>query len=139
MSRLYFALVALLLAGAAPARAAEPYGLWATEDGESKIKIAPCGPKLCGTLAWLKDPNDAAGKPLLDASNTSTALRTRPLLGVPLLQGLTREGNIWKGKIYNPEDGKTYDGTLALTSDGRAELKGCVAVVFCQSDVLLRQ
>ena len=139
MSKISLALLALLLAGTAPARAAEPFGLWATEDGESKIKITPCGQKLCGTLAWLKEPNDAAGKPLLDANNTSPALRSRPLLGVPLLQGLTRDGESWKGKIYNPEDGKTYDGSLTLSGAGKAELKGCVAVVFCQSDVLVRQ
>ena len=139
MTKLYLALLALLLAGTAPARAAEPFGLWATGDGESKIKITPCGQKLCGTLAWLKEPNDPAGKPLLDANNTSAALRTRPLLGVPLLQGLAREGDTWKGKIYNPEDGKTYEGSLTLSGPDRAELKGCVAVVFCQSDVLVRQ
>ena len=69
MTKLYFALLAMLLAGTVPARAAEPFGLWATEDGESKIKITPCGPKLCGTLAWLKEPNDAAGKPLNHPAN----------------------------------------------------------------------
>ena len=137
MSRNGLALLALLCA--APAWAFEPTGLWQTGDGESRIKIQACGNKLCGTLAWLNAPNDAAGQPLRDDNNPDPALRSRPMLGLPLFQGLVRSGDTWTGKIYNPEDGKLYDSTLVLTGPGKAELSGCVAVVLCQTEVLTRQ
>ena len=132
-------LAALAVLDTAPARALDASGLWMTEDGTSKIRIAPCGTKLCGTLAWLGQPNDASGQPLKDANNADPKLRSRPMIGVQLLMGLTKEGERWTGKIYNPEDGKTYDGHFALTADGKAEIKGCVAMVFCDGDVLVRQ
>ena len=132
-------LAALSILASAPAHALDASGVWMTEDGESKIKIAPCGPKLCGTLVWLSAPNDANGQPLKDAKNADARLRGRPMIGVQLLLGLTQEGERWTGKIYNPEDGKTYDGSFGLTADGKAEIKGCVAAIFCQSDVLVRQ
>ena len=125
--------------GANPARALEPFGVWKTEDGESKINLAPCGTKLCGTLIWLSAPNDAAGQPLRDVNNISSALRNRPLIGVQLLLGLAKDGDHWVGKIYNPDDGKTYDGSLTLSGTDKAAIKGCVAAIFCQSDILIRQ
>ena len=123
----------------APALAAEPAGLWRTQDGESMIRIAPCGTKLCGTLAWLKDPAGEDGAPRRDSANADAALRNRPLIGVPLMAGLAKAGEIWSGKIYNPDDGKTYDGSVALTAAGTLEIKGCVAAIFCQTETLTRQ
>ena len=136
-------LAALLLCGlfmpALAAQVAEPFGLWATADGESRIKIAACGAgKLCGTLVGLSEPNDANG-PKRDSSNADPALRQRPMIGIQLLLGLERKGDIWKGKMYNPEDGKIYDGSFALTGPDTAAIQGCVAFVLCQSEVLLRQ
>lgn len=122
-----------------PARAADAAGLWQTQDGESQIRITPCGPKLCGTLVWLKQPGGEDGAPKRDSANADAALRNRPLIGVPLLAGLAKAGEGWKGKIYNPDDGKTYDGSVALTAAGTLEIKGCVAAIFCQTETLTRQ
>jgi uncharacterized protein (DUF2147 family) len=33
-----------------------PIGVWATENGFSRVKIEDCGGKLCGALIWLKQP-----------------------------------------------------------------------------------
>ena len=131
--------IASLLCLPKPALAADPAGLWLTQDGESKLRIAPCGNKLCGTLAWLKVPSDSKGQPLLDASNPDPAQRARPLLGVQILLGLAPAGEGWKGKFYNPEDGKTYDGSFVLSGSGKAEINACIAVVLCQTEVLVRQ
>lgn len=30
-------------------------GVWAEEDGEAHIEIAPCQDKLCGHIVWLKN------------------------------------------------------------------------------------
>ena len=38
--------------------AADPNGTWLTEPGTSRIHIASCGGALCGSIVWLKEPND---------------------------------------------------------------------------------
>lgn len=131
---------AVLAVGVAlPALAAEPFGVWTTSDGESRMKISACGAdKLCGNLVGFSEPNDANG-PKRDAANADPALRQRPLMGVPVLLGLTRKGELWQGKMYNPEDGKTYDGSFSLKSPTTAEIRGCVAAIFCQSEKFVRQ
>ncbi|ODN71945.1 DUF2147 domain-containing protein [Methylobrevis pamukkalensis] len=49
-------LLAAMLA-ATPALAASPDGLWARGDGRAKVKIAPCGEKLCAVNTWVNDPS----------------------------------------------------------------------------------
>jgi uncharacterized protein (DUF2147 family) len=52
-----FAAAALFAPGAF---AAEPTGVWLSQSGETKVRIAPCGPAFCGTIVWVKsDAKDA--------------------------------------------------------------------------------
>ena len=37
--------------------AADPAGVWLTQGGNSRIRVADCGGALCGTIIWLKEPN----------------------------------------------------------------------------------
>ena len=50
-------------------------GVWADEDGQSNIEIAPCGDDLCGRIVWLKEPFDASGKAQTDINNPDPSLR----------------------------------------------------------------
>ena len=44
--------------------AADPMGTWYTEEGKAVVRIAACGPALCGTIISLKEANDPdTGKP----------------------------------------------------------------------------
>jgi uncharacterized protein (DUF2147 family) len=44
--------------------AADPTGTWLTEEGKATVRIAACGPALCGTIVSLKEANDPdTGKP----------------------------------------------------------------------------
>ena len=43
-----------------PALAADPTGTWYTGDKDSQVRLTNCGGALCGTLVWLKEPNDPA-------------------------------------------------------------------------------
>ena len=44
--------------------AADPMGTWHTEEGKATVRIAACGPALCGTIISLKEANDPeTGKP----------------------------------------------------------------------------
>lgn len=122
------ALIALAIA--LPADAAGPItGRWLTADGSAVVAIAPCGAALCGRIARLnKGP---ANGPAIDANNPDPKLKTRPLLGMAVLTGLTASGDGWKGSIYDPKKGKTYKATV--TRDGaKLKIQACVAV-FCQT------
>ena len=53
-----------VFASCSAALAADPAGMWLTQGGNSRIRIADCGGALCGTIVWLKEPNDPdTGKP----------------------------------------------------------------------------
>lgn len=121
-----FALMALVLGAAAgPARAADPAGLWLTETGSSRIRIAPCGGGYCGTIV------SAPGKGL-DAKNPDPALRGRSVVGVQILDARQPDGSGYAGSLYNPNDGKTYSGSLRLTGPDTLEVSGCVMSIFCK-------
>ena len=117
-----------LFAACGGALAAEPTGTWLTQGGNSRIKIADCGGALCGTIVWLKEPNDPeTGKPKTDKNNSDASKRSRPLMGVQIVLGMKPNGaDKWAGQVYNAEDGKTYSGSFALIGADTAQLKGCV-------------
>ena len=119
-------LMALALGAAAgPARAADPAGLWLTETGSSRIRIAPCGGGFCGTIV------SAPGKGL-DLKNPDPALRNRSVVDVQILDARNPDGSGFSGSLYNPNDGKTYSGSLRLTGPNTLEVSGCVMSVFCK-------
>jgi uncharacterized protein (DUF2147 family) len=110
-----------------PALAADPNGTWLTEPGTSRVRIADCGGALCGTIVWLKEPNDpATQKPRLDNSNADAAKRGRPLMGVAIVIGMKPSGaEKWSGQVYNAEDGKTYTGFITMQGASTLKLEGC--------------
>jgi len=128
MKRHLLAATALLvLAGSGTAFAAEPVGTWLTQTGTSRVRIADCGGALCGTIVWLKEPNDPeTGKPKTDKNNSDAGKRTRPLIGVQIVLGMKPAGDgKWSGQVYNAEDGKTYSGNLTWTGGDSLQLQGC--------------
>ena len=124
--------IGLTALGAGGARAVEdPAGYWATEKNESQIRITHCGgDKICGSIFWMRDPNDAKGNPKLDRENEDEVKRKRPLLGLQLIN-MKADDDAWRGSVYNPQNGKTYDATLKMLGDNQVELKGCVAYILC--------
>ncbi|MCJ2068529.1 DUF2147 domain-containing protein [Methylobacterium sp. J-030] len=124
------------------ARAAEPFGTWLTEDGRARIRTERCGSdatRLCGFVVWGKEPLDESGKPKVDRYNPSPAKQGRPQLGHQLLAGLKQnaEGR-FEGKIYNADNGKSYDVTVWSDQPSVLNLKGCMLAVFCGSQAWSR-
>ena len=71
---------------------------WLRETGASRVKFAPCGEALCGSIVWLKDPNGPAK------------------LGQQVFFDMKPDGaGQWAGQAFNPEDGKTYSGKMTLS------------------------
>jgi len=132
--------IALALVVIAPARAADPLGTWLVGDKKGKVRIVNCGGALCGNLVWLAEPNDpATNQPKLDDKNADAGKRSRPLVGIPIVLNMKPNGpDKWDGQVYNSRDGQTYSGSFTLTGANSAELKGCVAAVFCKSETWTR-
>ncbi len=124
------------LAGAANA---DPTGIWLTQEGESRIEILACGEKLCGRIVWLAEPRNADGTPKVDESNGNETLRTRPIIGLEMMSGFAEAGDgKWtRGRIYNPEDGRTYRSRFELKDPDTLSVSGCV-LVFCRAQTWTR-
>jgi uncharacterized protein (DUF2147 family) len=122
-ARLTWTAWALALATAPAAAAEEIAGLWLSDDGEGAVEIAPCGAERCGRIVWLKSPKTAEGRPVIDANNPDPALRTREVCGLSIVTGLKpqSDGGWDQGRIYDPEEGKSYD--LAMRREGSDTLK----------------
>lgn len=135
----------LIPTGLAQAASANPTGIWRkAKQGErpGKMEVFRCGAGkklLCAKIVWLQQPNDSKGKPLHDIRNSNTSMRARPILGLPIINGMQPvSANQWKGSIYNPEDGNTYSATLTLVSRNQIHLKGCKAWLLCGERTWLR-
>jgi uncharacterized protein (DUF2147 family) len=94
---------------------------WYNAEKTSKIRIykATDG-KYYGKIVWLKTINDTNGKPRTDVNNPDEKKRTKPLMDLLILTGFnqTEDPNVFEGgKVYDPNNGKTYCGKLTLKND----------------------
>lgn len=125
-----------------PALAASAVGEWVTEGDKARVAIAPCASdaaSLCGTITWSYRPADAPPGELRDVNNADATLRSRPIVGLPLLQGFRPDGaDGWSGgTIYDPEGGKTYKSKMRLDGADGLEVDGCILFV-CQTQTWTR-
>ncbi|WP_242125100.1 DUF2147 domain-containing protein [Sphingobium sp. Sx8-8] len=124
-------LTGLLLATALPAEAAQPItGRWATVGGKAIVQITTCGKALCGRIERIVKPTP--GRPQTDIKNPDPALRSKPLAGLALLSGFEDAGDLWKGTIYDPESGKSYNSKVSRNVDGTLKVQGCI-MFFCKT------
>jgi uncharacterized protein (DUF2147 family) len=130
-----------LLAGAALAlsagqalAAASPVGTWYTQGKSAKVRIAPCGQKLCGTITWINTRPGESVASIKDEANPNPALRNRPIVGLMMMRDFSPAGpGRWSGgKIYDPNSGRTYDSKMSLSANGGLKVEGCVTVI-CQA------
>ena len=76
-----------------------PDGIWYTKGEESIIKVHTCpadADALCGTLVWLKEPNEADGTVKVDKLNKDPAKQKRPMVGVDILLNMKPADDHWK-------------------------------------------
>lgn len=115
----------------APALAATPIaGRYLTEDGAALVEVSPCGQQLCGKIARVLKAKP--GSPATDVNNKDAALRTRPIVGMAVLSGFVDKGDDWRGKIYDPRNGKSYKSIVTRNADGSLKVQGCIAFL-CQT------
>lgn len=109
-------MTAMLSLGAGAAMAEPLLGTWRTagdDNGNSGlIKVAPCGDKLCGKL--VKSFNSAGEEIPSENIGRNIISETVP----------TGDGE-YRGKVYSPDRGKTYNSRLQLKGDS-LKVSGCV-------------
>ncbi|MGZ5911613.1 MAG: DUF2147 domain-containing protein [Reyranella sp.] len=133
-------LVVLLgaLASTASAQTPSVMGTWLTASGLAQVRLGPCpdpanGP-ICGLVVGLINPKGPDGNAVApdmatDYRNPDPALRTRKVIGMPLIWGFkkTADPNAFEdGQIYNGENGKIYNANISLQPDGKLRLRGYV-------------
>lgn len=123
MKKTAFSIVAAMaLLGSITAHAAEPaiYGVW-VRDGhpDDKLEFYDCTGKLCAR----------GTEQMPDGSPPPEILRHAAKNGA----------NSWKGDLFNPEDGKTYGGSITYDSATKLTLTGCLMGFLCQSETWTRQ
>lgn len=96
-----------LAAFASPVFAAEPVlGLWRAENGET-VSVRACPGGFCGRIESGRHKGASIGR-------------------------VSAPGPEYKGRISDPESGKTYVGAMLVEGD-RLHLKGCLMDVFCKT------
>lgn len=117
-----------LIAAQSAFAADDPAGTWLTQAGDAKVKVAKCGGGLCGTVIWLKQPFDTdTGKPATDSKNPNRELATRPIIGLQLFESMRVDGpSRWSGRIYNADDGQSYDSHISVAGLDTLKVEGCV-------------
>jgi uncharacterized protein (DUF2147 family) len=101
-------------------------GIWYNTEKTAKVEILKKGSAFIGKIVWLKDPNPG-GKPAVDKDNPDAKLKSRPLMGLNLLEGLKFDSGMWEdGTIYDPKTGKTYSCQVTLKSKDVLEVKGYI-------------
>ncbi|THH35649.1 DUF2147 domain-containing protein [Aliishimia ponticola] len=119
MKKTLFATATLVTALSSAAIAEPAAGRWKTETGETggylHVDIAPCGAKLCGTIAKV-----------VGNANTS-------IVGRQMITGMSPKGGgkYSGGKIWAPDVDKTYRSKMQL-SGNTLKVSGCVGPI-CRS------
>lgn len=123
---LMFSVLAL---NAQDVKANDIVGLWyAEKDSLGRIPVVEIyeeGGKYYGYSFAYKE--SYYGPDSLDEKNPNPQLRKLPLKGLVYIMGLSFDKKEWNGgKIYNPYDGKTYNGKISIDKEGRLILRGSI-------------
>jgi len=98
-------------ATAAALTANSPLGLWLTEEKQRKVRIEQCGVNLCGYSVDAKS----------NQNGEQVLINMKP-----------DKDSQWKGRIFDPNTGSTYDSTIALRGAGTLRVEGCAfGGMFC--------
>lgn len=109
-----------------PAAAAETQpaavGLWRVADGSATIRIKRCDEALCGFVASAPAPEPGAAS----------------AIGQKILIDMRQDGPIWRGAIFNLDDGQIYTGEIAVEGD-LLKVKGCLPAGICGGETWRRE
>ena len=118
--------VALLVLGAAiDARASGIEGTWRSAAGTVDVRIAKCGPALCGTIARVVSDRSM--------SDPSVSLANAPGVGIVVLSNFlpsdgSADASALEGHLYDRENRKMYACVMSLEARDRLRIHAYVGV-----------
>lgn len=118
------------LSGAVQAQGTDDLaGVWRNPKNTVHVRIAPCGPNVCGTIVWA---SEQAQTKAAEAGNPK-------LLGTQIFREFKPQGpNAWKGRVFVPDMDRTFSGNLKLASQNAVVARGCVLGFICKSQTWIR-
>lgn len=100
--------VAAGLLAASGANASELDGTWLRDDGNARVRIAPCGDNICATNLWIGDTSKGEA------------------VGDKLVMTLSRQADgTFSGTAYDAKRDWKYSMTITAT-DNELKTQGCV-------------
>lgn len=100
-------------------------GKWVTEAGDAQAEIYEHNGKVNGKIVWLQKGPDTK-----DVHNKDEKLRSRKLMGVNILSGLTKKKEKWEGgRIYNPKNGKDYKCSIWMEGN-KLKVRGYIGFLY---------
>jgi uncharacterized protein (DUF2147 family) len=108
--------LALAFAQMRVVQASEMDGVWMREDGNARVRVAPCGDKTCATNIWIRDTSKGEAP------------------GDRLVLSLKRSSDSeFSGTAYDPKRGLTYSVDVTV-GDQAMKTRGCVlARLLCKT------
>ena len=124
------AFLAAIALAATPANAGAPIeGNWTNPSENVVVRIAPCGPALCGHA--ISASARAKGKAVNSGFGN--------ILGAPLMKGMMPAGAAkWKGTVFVPDRNIHAPGTIQMINANRIKVSGCVWGFLCKTQVWKR-
>jgi uncharacterized protein (DUF2147 family) len=110
------AVLCLVLAQVAGAAAADMDGVWMRDDGNARVRIAPCGDKTCATNLWIRDTSKGEAP------------------GDRLIMSVKRSSDTeFFGTAFDPKRGMSYSVDVTVGNQ-TMKTKGCVlARLLCKT------
>ena len=124
-------LIALLASSAAHA---DPRGLWLTASGNLEVRVEPCGAALCGTVARvianqsMNRPGEAMAEGAQPAQAGMAILSDFLPSSDEAMPDGKRATTEWRGRIFNRENGKTYECLMSVSPAGELKLHAYVGL-----------
>ena len=105
-------------------------GFWLTHgEKPAKVQVYRTGDQFAGKIVWLQFPIEN-GKPKMDDKNPEESKRSQPLVGLVIMNSFKFDNDDeWNdGKIYDPQNGKTYSCYLSLKNKNTLKVRGYIGI-----------
>ena len=123
MKRLFLCLAMAMISSFSYAQ--DIKGKWLTEAGDAQVEIYEQNGKMNGKIVWLQKGPDTK-----DIHNKDEKLRSRKLMGVNILSGLSKKKDKWEGgRIYNPKNGKDYKCSIWMDGN-KLKVRGYIGFLY---------
>lgn len=105
-------------------------GKWKTIDdqtGEAKsiVEVYERDGKIYGKVVEILNPEKKDAK----CQNCKGSDKDKPILGLVIIKGLSKDGNQWSGgQILDPNNGKTYKCTMNLNGSNKLSVRGYIGI-----------